>query len=368
MDSIKVFRAGIVTNDWQLLPIAKVVHCWFAAIQHLPGNTVRAKKSDLNFYLAYLGRTERLDRIFLCDYTVEAVAGFLANRLQFETAVTVNRRLASLRTFDSWLCSRIPDIGAPSHRVKGPQAERGAWEGLTETTALALRAAAYTVGESPEMKLRNGLTAELLLSTGLRIDEVLSLKAKQISSCGQWLRQVVCKGQRVRDVYLPQHLDAPLAAWLTARDYLLRKHKIRGKESGEYPLLVSTYTAVKSKPATFKVSYKTFWRVLKVACRTAGIERINPHKLRHSFALLLLDKTHDIRFVAQALGHADVKTTMRYTERSQKQVGELIETAMESANDRDTQESFREGLSAAANKDAGGSERTARKAAREVGK
>lgn len=353
MDSIKLFKAGIITNDWQLLPLAKVVTCYFAAIAHLPGNTNRAKKSDLNFYLAYLNRFERLDRVFLTDHTPEAVAGFLAARLQRETAATVIRRLSTLRAFDDWLHSRIPDVGRPSHRVRGPQAERGAWEGLDYFTATALKIAAYQVGESPELQLRNGLIADLLLSTGLRIDEVLNLKASQLSSCGQWLKQVICKGQKVRDVYIPREVDAPLAAWLTVRASILRKHRVKFSDSAAYPLLISNYTAKKSDPKSFKVSYKTFWRALKAACRIAGVEQISPHKLRHTFALLLLDQTHDIRFVAQALGHSDVKTTMRYTERSKQQIGTMIEGALRrAANDRHTRDSLRESDARTADKDA----------------
>ncbi|KFI07643.1 site-specific integrase [Massilia sp. BSC265] len=43
---------------------------------------------------------------------------------------------------------------------------------------------------------------------------------------------------------------------------------------------------------------------------------MSPHWLRHTFAKALIAKGHDIRVVAQSLGHASVTATMRYTRQS----------------------------------------------------
>lgn len=53
--------------------------------------------------------------------------------------------------------------------------------------------------------------------------------------------------------------------------------------------------------------------------------KLHPHLLRHSFALDLLDSSSDVRLVAQALGHSDVRVTMRYTERRDAEVAEALE-------------------------------------------
>jgi integrase/recombinase XerD len=47
--------------------------------------------------------------------------------------------------------------------------------------------------------------------------------------------------------------------------------------------------------------------------------------LRHTYATNLLDDSRDIRLVAQALGHSDVRITMRYTERGNEEVAEALE-------------------------------------------
>ena len=51
-----------------------------------------------------------------------------------------------------------------------------------------------------------------------------------------------------------------------------------------------------------------FWR----ATAAAGLERIRIHDLRHSFASQLVSAGKPLPAVQQLLGHADLRTTMRY--------------------------------------------------------
>ena len=76
---------------------------------------------------------------------------------------------------------------------------------------------------------------------------------------------------------------------------------------------------------------KSIWRIISDFGKRARLladdsfDGLHPHKLRHTFAHGLLDTSRDVRLVAQALGHSDVRTTMRYTERTDDEIAKAIE-------------------------------------------
>ena len=48
------------------------------------------------------------------------------------------------------------------------------------------------------------------------------------------------------------------------------------------------------------------------AIKASGLDHMTFHSLRHTYASLLVMKGRDLPTVQQLLGHADIKTTMRY--------------------------------------------------------
>lgn len=162
------------------------------------------------------------------------------------------------------------------------------------------------------------------------------LKRSQLAEDNTWLKNVKTKGKKFRDVYIHEGLSPLLSEYML----LSQIHLTEGYPGAstfnqqtwlKFPVFISLRNARIDDPDSFTLAPKTLWRVISEIGKKASmissedIPNLHPHKLRHAFAHGLLDSSNDIRLVAQALGHSDVRTTMRYTERSKDELRKAIE-------------------------------------------
>lgn len=132
----------------------------------------------------------------------------------------------------------------------------------------------------------------ILYSAGLRISELLELKAGDINESRSMIRVRQGKGRKDRYTLLSK----PLMKRLTEYNKL-------------YKPKVWFFERRPGEPFTESIVSKR----LKAAAREAGItKRIYPHLLRHSFATHLLEQGTDIKIVKELMGHNNIKTTERY--------------------------------------------------------
>jgi site-specific recombinase XerD len=70
-----------------------------------------------------------------------------------------------------------------------------------------------------------------------------------------------------------------------------------------------------SLPKCRKLNDRDIREIVSRYAYKAGIEKhVNPNMLRHTFAIELLQEGYSIREVQRLLGHADLSTTMIYTQ------------------------------------------------------
>lgn len=142
-------------------------------------------------------------------------------------------------------------------------------------------------------------------AAGLRITELVTLKAEHIDSARMLLHVELGKGQKSRLVPLSEVLLAQL------RDYWRTG---RPKVPGSPWLFPSEDPAKPLHPTTIQ-------NACNRACAAAGLKKhVTPHTLRHCYATHLLESGTDLRTLQALLGHSSMSTTAIYTHVQRKLV------------------------------------------------
>ena len=141
--------------------------------------------------------------------------------------------------------------------------------------------------------LRWWAAIKVLAGTGVRISEFLQIKLEDIKIgyvdvCG--------KGTKYRRVWFPSKL----------RQAILSTFKEEGL------LLPYSDGVIRKRLHAFAQKYKL------------PKDPLHPHEFRAFFARNVYEKCKDLKFLQDLLGHADIKTTMRYLRKTSKGVSRRI--------------------------------------------
>lgn len=133
----------------------------------------------------------------------------------------------------------------------------------------------------------------LLIDTGIRIDEALTLKANAIDF-DNLLVTVQGKGNKERVV--------PIS-------YGLRKHLYRFNQKRELKTPLFFYTR-----SGLPLRYRNTYRDIKRLCELVGVEGayVRPHCFRHFFAVHYINSGGSIVHLSRILGHTSISTTQIY--------------------------------------------------------
>ncbi len=179
------------------------------------------------------------------------------------------------------------------------------------------------------------LVVALLYGAGLRLQECLELRAKDVDFDRNEIVVRRGKGQKDRRTVLPEavkerlrtHLcdvhrqhEQDLAAGhgrVALPDALARKYPNAAAE-WSWQFAFSAGRVCRDPkwgpPSRYHLRESAVQRAVTMAVQRSGIaKRAGCHTFRHSFATHLLEDGYDIRTVQELLGHADVSTTMMYT-------------------------------------------------------
>ena len=149
----------------------------------------------------------------------------------------------------------------------------------------------------------------LMLLCGLRSREIVELRLSDLDLAEAQVR-IRGKGEKDRIVPLPSEVIHFLRNYLE----LERPAKAAG----------AVFVLLKGKKRGEPMTPAGLRSLFRHHRRQTGIEKANPHRLRHTFAAELARAGISLPALMKLMGHSDVNTTMRYVELSPRDVFEEV--------------------------------------------
>lgn len=292
---------------------------WLVVTRDLSPHTVRAYDGDLACFERHVGTRAQIEGIDSDDL----VAFLEAQRRAGLSPASLRRRTSALRGFCRWMQSEglletDPWSGANVAfgrsrrlpRVLAPHELDQLLTFLKKAAGIDQGGRGNSIRKRPH-ETTTLLAVALMVTTGVRVHEVIGIKCQDIDLYGRTIC-LVGKGRRERRVYLTNDWITDLTAvYLEERSALPAAHPF---------LLFNLRYGPLSPPAMRS-------RLAKVALAAGLSGRVTPHMLRHTAATQLIEAGVDIRYIQRLLGHASLSTTEIYTHVSDSSLKRVVSDA-----------------------------------------
>ena len=287
--------------------------CYCRLERGLSKLTLNAYKLDLRQFSSSLKENnplvDSLDKLVLRNYLSKLEHKYKPR--------SIKRKIATLKAFFAYLEHEEHITSSPFRKLRLKLDREKQLPRLIPITSITkLLSCAYSLRNEncSDIKLycettRDIAVIETLFSTGLRVSELCSLKAKDVDLKQQTIT-VLGKGKRERIIPLccPETRLA-LETYLHSFEKYIRPSKAFYINRNMNPL-----------------SDQSVRQIIRKYQRRAGLPGpITPHMFRHTIATLLLENGVDIRNIQTLLGHSSLAVTEIYTHVSLSAQREALE-------------------------------------------
>jgi integrase/recombinase XerC len=256
-------------------------------------HTIGAYEHDIQQFIDFADLTSKKDfqevnSFLIRGWIVQLIDNGISNR-------SVNRKLASLRTYFKWLRKEGEITTNPLAKLQGPKNEKRLPIFVKESELEPAKTS--LLFPSDFNGVRDELMFELFYQTGIRLSELIGLKDSDVSE--QYIK-VLGKRSKERLIPISNQLSQTIQLFRTMKKKMnIDSLKLFTRENGLdlYPSLV----------------YRKMNTILETLTTS---DKKSPHVLRHTFATHLLNRGTGLETLKDLLGHANLSATQVYTHNS----------------------------------------------------
>ena len=208
---------------------------------------------------------------------------------------TVNRKLASVRSFYNYMQGENLISDNPARGIKTPRIEKKELEYLSIKEIDQLL-------DSPDDSLkgrRDRAIMEVLYATGIKVSELIDANVEDINFR---MGFITCYGESSKTRIIP--MGRPARAALEDYVYEVRDQLLEDNKD-EKALFVNYYGK--------RLTRQGLWKILREYGEKSGIKhKLTPNTLRNSFAVHMLQNGADLKSLQELMGHEDIMATQVY--------------------------------------------------------
>ena len=216
------------------------------------------------------------------------------------------RIIASIKSFYNFLSKNDEKIDLNIiNELKGPRLDQSLPRPIEFKNIKEIMDEINSIKDDNWIKKRNIALISIIYGCGLRINEALSIKLKDIpKNTSKGYIKIIGKGNKERIVPLINYVMKKINEYISS-----------------YPFNWNDENYLFLGKNQKKLNSGVFQRDFRKIRKKLGLnEKFTPHALRHSFATHMLESGADVRTIQKLLGHKSLKSTQIYTEVSQTQL------------------------------------------------
>ena len=314
----------------EAMAITKAIREWL--VIHLPQmrscstHTLKAYRDALKLYIDFLEVVKSIDHQTLSakcfdSVMIEEWIAWLKNNRGCSNS-TCNHRLASIRSFLKYIAHRDVRFIEQENKSANIKFMRVAKKEFVEVTQYAMKALFAAPDLSRKIGKRDFALFNLMYNTAARINEVLSLRIRDLhldEECGRNYIIIWGKGSKVRTVFLLPEVVRVMKLYIK---------QFHGSSPDENRLLFYSSVGEESHKLTQEAVNKRLKAYVLIARNNCPQIPMNLHchNLRSARATHWLEQGLNIVMIQKLLGHENINTTMRYLGISIAQKAKAIET------------------------------------------